>query len=324
MKCIEWNNMIGAFISIRFKQLYRGIIGIGLFRIVFLILLVAYLLFYLFVLTRTQPGSLYVAAGSALLILILHIRRKDKLFLKTRFEKHTQIYLSEYVTLGAIIILFLIVHFQWIALLLLVSAIFLIVHIDIRPRHINTLNTRIQSLIPASCFEWKAGIRQSFFIFVPVWIIGLCTSFFIGSVPVALLILGIIVSGFYSQNEPYQMVISYGKNVHGFLCGKIGMQVTLFGMIALPLILLFIIFHPDKWYIPVIELLLLTSVHAYLVLTKYAFYEPNRNSQAAQISGTIGLLSMFIPVLLPAIWALSLLFYVRSRKNLTIYLNDFN
>lgn len=318
------NNMVGAFLKIRFKQLYRGLVGIGLFRIVFLILLFAYLLLFLFASTKKQPGSLYVAAGTVFIILILHIRRKDKLFLKTRFEKHTRIYLSEYAALASIVILFLAVHLQWIALLVLLSSIFLIAQTDIKPRHLHTLNTKLQSFIPASSFEWKAGVRQSFFIFVPVWIIGFCTSFFIGSVPVALLILGIAVFGFYSQNEPYQMVILYEKSVTRFLSGKIGMQVTLFGIVAFPLILMFIVFHPDKWYIPVIELLVLTSIHAYLVLTKYAFYEPNRNSQAAQIIGSIGMLSMFIPVLLPVIWALSVLFYIKSRKKLKIYLHDFH
>lgn len=318
------NNMVGAFLKIRFKQLYRGLVGIGLFRIVFLILLFAYLLLFLFASTKKQPGSLYVAAGTVFIILALHLRRKDKRFLKTRFEKHTQIYLSEYAAIASIVILFLAVHLQWIALLVLLSSIFLIAGTDIKPRHLHTLNTKLQSFIPASSFEWKAGIRQSFFIFVPVWIIGLFTSFFIGSVPVTLLILGIAVSGFYSQNEPYQMVILYEKSVNRFLSGKIGMQGTLFGIVAFPLILMFIVFHPDKWYIPVIEFLVLTSIHAYLVLSKYAFYEPNRNSQAAQIIGAIGMVSMFIPVLLPVIWALSVLFYIKSQKNLNIYLHDFH
>jgi|AGTN01.2.fsa_nt_gi hypothetical protein len=316
--------MVGAFIKIRFKQLYRGLIGIGLFRIVFLVLLFAYLLLFLFALTKKQPGSLYVVAATVFIILILHIRRKDKRFLKTCFEKHSQIYLSEYLTFTSIVILFLAVHLQWIALLVLLSAIFLIARTDIKPRHLHTLNTKLQSFIPVFSFEWKAGIRQSFFIFVPVWVIGFCTSFFIGSVPVALLILGITVSGFYSQNEPYQMVVLYEKSVNRFLSGKIGIQVILFGIVAFPLILMFIVFHPDKWYIPVIEFLVLTSIHAYLVLTKYAFYEPNRNSQGAQIIGAIGMLSMFIPVLLPVIWALSVLFYIKSQKNLNTYLHDFH
>jgi hypothetical protein len=61
-----------------------------------------------------------------------------------------------------------------------------------------------------------------------------------------------------------------------------------------------------------------------LILTKYAFYEPNNKSQAAVAFGAIGALGGIIPVFLPVVWVLSVRFFFKSRENLKIYLNDFN
>ena len=78
--------MVEAFIKIRLKQLFRGIIVIGIFRIIFLILLFGYLMLFVFKLTEDQTNALYVVGVISLLTLWIQINRKDKVFLKTNFK----------------------------------------------------------------------------------------------------------------------------------------------------------------------------------------------------------------------------------------------
>jgi len=225
--------------------------------------------------------------------------------------------------LSSIVITFLIFHLQGNPLLLLASIIFLIIHLDYKTKK-RSQNFRLLQLIPSSSFEWKAGIRQTLFILIPIWVIGLFTSFFIGSVPIVLFLLGIMSFSYYEKGEPYQMIIAYEMGTIQFLLHKIKMQISLFSILSLPLIVAFLVFHPETWYIPIIEYFIFISISIYLILTKYAFYEPNTKSMSAQIFGAIGALGGIIPIFLPLVWIMSIRFFFKSKENLNFYLNDFN
>ena len=315
--------MIETIVKIRFKQIYRALIGLGLIRIIFLIGLFGFIVFVLFIETSKYPDSYYVTGLTALIILVVHAKRQDKLFLKTNFDNYKRICFVEYLISVSILITFLIFHFQWIPLLLLLSALYLIIQLDLKIKKRN-LNTKLQQFIPSECFEWKGGVRQTLFILVTLWMIGFCTAFFIGSVPIVLFILGIIPFSFYEKGEPYQMILAYEMGTNQFLFHKIKMQLLLFSVLTMPLIAAFLVFHFERWYIPIAEYFIFISLYIYLILTKYAFYEPNSKSTSAQIFGTIGAFSGFIPVFLPVVWLLSIRFYFKSKENLNIYLNDYN
>lgn len=315
--------MIETFVKIRLRQIYRGLVGIGLIRIIFLLGLLGFIAVFLFIQTSKNPNSFYVVAIVAFIIFWVHAKRRDKSFLRTNFDNYKLICFVEYLILTSVIIAFLIFHFQWIPLLILLPVLFLIIQFDLETRQYN-LNTRIQQLIPSECFEWKAGVRQTLLILIPLWMIGLCTSFFIGSVPIVLFILGIIPFSFYEKGEPYQMILAYEMGIDRFLIHKIKMLISLFSIITMPLIAAFLVFHYESWYIPVSEYFIFVSLYIYLILTKYAFYTPNSKSAAAGIFGAIGALCGIIPVLLPVVWMLTLRFYFKSKENLKLYLNDYN
>jgi hypothetical protein len=95
-------------------------------------------------------------------------------------------------------------------------------------------------------------------------------------------------------------------------------------IILLPLLLAFVLFHPELWYIPVIELLLISFVLWYAIFLKYAFYKPMQQLSAGQVFIAIGAMSLFLPFLVPLVWILSVRFYFQSVSNLKPYLNDYN
>ena len=315
--------MVKAFIRIRWKQTFWGIFEIGLFRLIFITGLLVFVGVYVFLQTSKYPNSFYVSAVTLIIILLIHIKRSDKLFLKNHFKDFRLIFFTEYVILSSPIIIFLIWHLQWIPVLTILFATFLIVFINYKPAHRN-LNTKLQKLIPAAGFEWKAGVRKTYFFTVLLWMVALCTSFYIASVPLVIFILGIISLSFYENGEPLQMLLAGEKNANQFLIQKIKIQLILFSIITFPLIVAFIIFHSEIWYIPVAEYFIFISLHIYTILTKYAFYSPNSVSPAAQTFSAIGAICAIVPFLIPVVWLLFVRFYFKSWENLNTYLYDYN
>jgi hypothetical protein len=217
----------------------------------------------------------------------------------------------------------LIYNNQLISLFSSIALISLIINLDFKTRQ-KSLNTSIQKMIPSDCFEWKGGVRKNLYLIIALWIIGLGTSFLIGSVPIVLFVLGILPWSFNEKSEPIQMILAYELGPAKYLMHKIKMQLSLFSILSIPLIIAFLLYHPDKWYIPIAEYFIFITSYIYIILTKYAFYQPNNKSTGAQAWIAIGALGMIIPVLIPVVWLLSIRFYFKSRNNLNFYLNDYN
>ena len=315
--------MIGEFINIRLKQAYRAIKGIGFFRLIFLAGLLVFLSFILFKQTEILPNAYYFLGIYLSVIVSIQLTRLDKLFLKSHFNNYKLIWLTEYSILIIPLLLCLIYHSHWLLIIILFLTLFLIVNLDFKVKR-RDLNTKIQQCIPHDSFEWKGGLRKFFLFIVPLWLISLATSFFIGSVPIAIFILGLIPLSFYEKSEPYQMILLFEMSTHRFLFHKIGLQIILFSVMTIPLILTFMFFHYELWYIPIAEYIIFITLHIYFILAKYAFYEPNSKSPITVIYGSIGATAMFIPFLLPVVWLLSVWFYIKSTNKLNFYLNDYN
>ena len=199
----------------------------------------------------------------------------------------------------------------------------MIVQLEINTKF-SSLNTKLQALIPADSFEWKAGVRRYLYIIVPVWCISIITSFFVASVPVAIFILGVLVLNFFETSESYQILMSYELNSKHLLQLKLKRQLQLFSFVALPLIGMFLIFHYDKWYIAVAEYIIFCILYVYIIMLKYSFYEPNKKSKATQLYSFVGVLGCIIPVLIPVVLLLATWFYYKSINNLNFYLDDYN
>ncbi len=314
--------MIKELLIIRLKQILRGISGIGLFRLLFLLGITGFAIWFLYLKTVTIKESLVVSFGYLILIALVHIKRVDKLFLNTHFSNYRLIMFVEYILLFLPVMIIFVIRGYWF-LLVSVPGLFLVVNLEIKPQ-ISSLNTKIQTLVFRDSFEWKAGLRKHFFIIVPVWCLAVLTSFYIGSIPVAIIIIGISIVSFYEKCESLQMLEAYELGAKQMLSLKIRRQLQLFSIITLPLICLFLLFNIDYWYIPLAEYLIFCSLHIYTIMTKYAFFEPCRKSSASQTFSSIGIIGGVFPLLLPVVWGLTIWFYFKSINNLNLYLNDYN
>lgn len=315
--------MLKALLKVHSKQIYRGIIGIGLLRTIFIIPFLAYLCFAVFTWSANSESSIYLAFGIFTLLVIIQLRRKDKEFLELHSHNYKYILYAEYLILALPILLCFAYHLQWKAILIVILGLLVIIHLKNSAKQI-TLNSKIQRIIPAESFEWKAGIRKQLVFIIPLWALSVLLSPFIGSVPIGIIVLGLLSISVYENNEPYQMILLYELSARQFLWMKIRNQIKLFTLITAPLIVAFVIFHPQYWYIPLIEFLFLTIIQIYAILVKYAFYESNSRSQASSMYIAIGIIGGIIPFLTPVVLLLMIRFYVSSIKKLNPYLDDFN
>lgn len=315
--------MYFQFIKIRTKQILRALYGLGVFRFLFLIALLSFIGFIIFKQSALSPNNYYILAFYIFTLVSIQIKRADKIFLETHFLNYKKIILIEYLILSTPFLFCFIFHVQYTSAFILLISILGIINMNLTIKK-RSYNNKLQRWIPNLAFEWKAGFRQYLFLIVPLWIAAFGGSFFVGSIPIAIFIFGLIPLNFFEQGEPYQMIIAREESIAKFLLHKIKLQLIIFTALVAPLILMFLIFHVEFWYIPIIEYFIFFFLSIYFVLTKYAFYEPNVKSPAATTFGALGGVAALIPFFLPVIIFLSIWFYFKSTHKLKPYLHDFN
>lgn len=315
--------MVNQLLKIRGKQLTRLIVEIGVFRTVFLTCLVCFALFAIFMNLEEHSSGKVTLSLFSLLILAIHFYRKDKTFIKTVADRPKVIFFIEYTLLSLPILSMLIYYQYWSFILFFVLTLSAVPFFNIKSK-IYDRNPYLQKLIPNCNFEWKAGMRTSLFFIVPLWFIGIFTSFVTASVPIVIFIISIIIFGFYEKAEPLPILLANELDSKTFLKQKVKNHLFSFSLVLLPLILAFLIFNIQYYYIVLIEFVFFSTILTYTILLKYAFYRPNSQLKAAQIFTMLGVLSIFIPFLLPVIIILIIKFLFQAIHNLTFYLDDYN
>lgn len=315
--------MYFSLLHIRLKQIYRASSGLGLFRSLFVAVLVIFLLMALYTYISMPEWSQWISAGYVASIFIIHIKRPDKQFLKVNFINYRLVYFFEYVLLALplLVCLLYLQFFEIVSVSFLGLAVIPFLGFAFQKKG---LNNRIIRAIPDEAFEWKAGIRKYFSFGIIVWLTGLSTSWYVGSVPIAIILLSLIVVNFFESGEPLSILISTELTPKRFLFRKFVIAQVIVSCMLLPLVVAFVLFHAKLWYIPLVEYVLISFVLWYAIFLKYAFYKPNQQLIAGQIFTAIGALSLFLPFLIPLVWILSVRFYYQSISNLNPYLDDFN
>jgi hypothetical protein len=315
--------MIHKYLLIRLRQIIRAVISTGIMRMIIFFAVFVLITLVAYKYAGGNPGDTIISALHLSFILYYHLKRQDIKFMRVHIDRYKLYILVEYLMYSLPVLIILLVQAKLIHLVSIPAILFIISNIRLRKRF-RRKNTIIQRIIPDDAFEWKAGSRKTAYIFIILILAGLGTAFFEGSIPLVILIIGMIPLGFTDTAEPYQMVIAYELSTVQFLMHKIRKQVILFLIPVIPLILVYLIFHPNYWYIPLLELLILTSLQVYFVTAKYAFYESAKKSTAAQIYGAIGALSIFLPFMIPFVWIMTIRFFYKSKQKLNFYLHDFN
>jgi hypothetical protein len=256
---------------------------------------------------------------------MIHLKRRDKNFLKINISRFQTVYSVEYLVLLSPLIICLLLYGRWLVLLYVAVGTLLISAIDynfsIRRK---TFNAGIPKLIPADMYEWKAGVRRNLTVLLIVYGLGICLSYFVAAIPVAIVITGLIILDFFTANESWQILLSFEKSPEKLLFHKIKRHALLYAIINLPLVILFMLFHADLWYIPVIGLIVLLSIHIYMITIKFAFFRMDGNNGTNTMWQLIGITIGIIPITTPLLLLLSGFFFNKACMNLKPLLHDFD
>lgn len=314
---------VSALFKIRLMQFFRLLQELGLIRVIIgvVALFIAFGAFREFV--SAGENLLVIPAVLVISLLLLHQKRSDRQFFKLYAEKAQILHLLEYGFLAIPLSMMLGFHGHLVEAGITLIAPLAIPFIPVLKGGL-VFNSSLQKFIPDELIEWKAGVRKMLLPIALLWLIGLSTSFFIGSVPIVIFLLGMLVSGFYERMESLTILVASERSAAKFLQRKIWLSVASFTVLNLPLVLAFAIFHPDQFYIPIVELILFNLLIAYAVVVKYRFYLPEPDVKGNQMLLAIGFIGVLIPFVLPVFLFFLLRFYFKARQNLNLYLHDFD
>lgn len=253
----------------------------------------------------------------------IHFRRRDYGFLTTQTQNPLAIFFAEYTLISLPVAISLLFNGQWIITLGLLLFTFFLSGLPGGKTQIQ-LDLQLGNIIPARAFEWKSGVRKAQLWIIILYIIGLALSFTPAGAPGGIFLLSLIMLNFYEHGEPLSILLAEELPSQKFIFRKINIALKLYLLGMLPLLAAHLIFNAELWFVPFLITILAGIIMVYAIVLKYAFYEPGTRNHAAQLFLSLGIISIFIPVLLPLILVLIVYFYNRAIKNLNNYLNDFN
>lgn len=328
--------MIKTLFKIRFYQFFRLMSNVGTYRLLlmlFVLCIVGYVLFLnLKQNTITSPAIIFIGIA----LLFIHIGRRDKNFLKSIGKYVYFIFLFEYLFLVIPFLVVWIVFFNWIGVIGLLLLCFIIPLIDINlglqvfslflkfiiNPFSSSLNFKLKIKLPfirVTAFEWISGIRQNFFILVPMYLLILIFSIKLYVAPIGILLISLIVSGFYYYGEPREFIELYAQNARQFILKKIINTIKYLLLLFLPIVLVSLVFQIFTWYLILAAILISFFVQIFTIIFKYALFEENASLNRNSVIAAINIIFIIVPLFWPVPIIMGIRYYFKALQNLKQY-----
>lgn len=314
---------INMLIRLRLIQSFRLASALGLPRLLILIAILIGFIALIFAKTKLESEAMITLLLSLAILFLLHQSRADQHFVVQNHIHPWRWFLPEYVLLLSPVWVSILLHRHF-AVLLLLGLLWPISHYraSIHTKQKPIIRSRLIHWIPSGSFEWKAGIRRTYYLFIFIWVAGLAVAPNLVLLPLSMMIEAILVASFYERNESLPMLTSYELTANQLIKQKIEHNARMFGLLMLPHTLIYMVFHPNFWFVTPLLLLLLILIQSYAIVVKYTFYDPQSGSPANSFFQSLGAVAIIVPMLLPLILLLGIRFYFKSLQNLHPLLDD--
>lgn len=316
--------MISSYLKIRACQLRRIVITIGIVRSLFLATLIAALECLISIRIDDSNSAALFSGLVVILIGSIHLKRGDYTFLKIVSNNYRLLFITDYLILSLPILIPLLFKGE---LTVVGAHLALIAVIALAPQfkfpEINRGSILIR-VLPSYAIEWIAGVRRFHIIIIVISILGLLFSYMYACSILVIFVLGLIVTSFNEREEPYQFIILFEKKSSDLLNFKLKTQITLFTLLVLPQIIMFMVFHIERWYVVSIEYIVFCSILILTIVMKYSNVTHKPTFRAPNVMAFIGMGCALSVVLLPITWIVIYLSYSRAINSLNFYLDDFN
>lgn len=318
--------LIKRILHLRILQINRFAYTIGyLYLTVALILFVLTTVIPTFGISKSTINQLNFVPV-LILLWLTHSIRKDKRFLQIVILKEYLVFLWEYGILMLPLLISLIIKGH---IILLIPSLSLIIYLSffqkklslIFGQYVPNVNLGINNLN----YEWISGLKRNLVIIFLISTLCFYLLIFenIRFVPIVyFLFIYMIISKFYIEFEPYNILCNRGENSEKILKKTFHLHYKTFCVVVFPIVSLQLLYF-HTWTDIAIIFWLLTSSIIYimlLIVTKYAVYKSNErfalNSLISSLYGVMSLIPIFLPILLFILFNQ----YKKSKINLNNYL----
>lgn len=312
-----------CLLGVRRKQALRISEQIGIVRLLFLIAFLGVPLFFFLSNPLSEQNGYWISAIFSLVLFTIHQSRSDKRFLKTTFKSPFWIEVIEYSVPGIPVLSLLLINGLPLPGMILILSIFLIPFIPERAKK-EYFAQLTNQLINPEHFELRALLRRHKVLMILTFSCGLIFSFQPVVGLIAIYIITFLIGQAHQYGEPVSYIISQEKRTSHFLYNKWLHVVKFWSMFSMPIVIATLIQNPTLWMITLAIVIIMSIYLLFVVMSKYAFFEPNSPLDASNFYISIGALSIILPILLPFLPGLIVISWIKAVKKLKPLLDDFN
>ncbi|MEL7834674.1 hypothetical protein [Fodinibius sp. Rm-B-1B1-1] len=289
-------SLVSKILIFRLKQLWRLFKQVGFARTFLLVIITSLLVFELPDLI--SGNGLLAVLIYPLIILPIHLLRKDQSFLRKLDLQKEIIFAGEYHSLILPYSLFLVYFQQWSAIVfghLLITLILFLPSLKVEKKYQG--NSPFIKWIPVNLFEWRSYMRQRKFFLLFSFVFMVLLSSNAIAISVAMLILAASFSEAFTHLESKELIEAYPRNSN-FLWAKLKDHSMFIHLLFLPFYVLFLLFHLELWYILVLLLIITECSICFCLLYKYSWFGQAKSEIHNQIPFVIFFIStiLFFPI----------------------------
>ncbi|TAM99275.1 MAG: hypothetical protein EPN39_06995 [Chitinophagaceae bacterium] len=314
------------FLKIRLIQLKRELISLGWWRVILICLFVILSGWFIYKEMKIFPGCYYITGFIGLITAMIHIYRKDKIFILITGAETLKIYFAEYAFFSIPVLVLMALTIHWYCLFALLCFDFVLSFINYTPQQKNRGGYTF-SFIPKDNFEWISGIRKNSWFLSGLYLLALALLKYPYASLFILWIMLAIIASFYKECEPFDIINLSELPPKLFILQKLKLHFKSYFVFSIPILAGYCIFHIQTvWEALIIFVLSLINLSLF-ILSKYAVYEPKQDLSANNLLVTLIHLCMLVPVigqfLFPVPLLMSIRAYRKSLHNLNLYLDAY-
>jgi len=287
--------VVSVISGIHILRYFRIINQLGIFRVLFLLAIVAYV-----IKATLQPGMMVLQSMLVVSVVFQsHFSRKDYVLLNNLGLNNPGYFMMLYLLFVSPFVLLYLIWPDFKALGILISGTLLTTLFNRPFRKVRKIQLPSFRFIPAGSWEWRVGLRRYLPVFVAAYIIPAVfyqqDYLFAASV----LLIAITTNAFLISHEPVNMLVSVKSSAVACFWYKVYLQCAFFTLFSLPLLISSLILYPEG--IRPVLLLFANSlaVQVFAVSLKYAGYRPGQITPYNMAIIFLLNFTFIIPALLP-------------------------
>jgi hypothetical protein len=310
-----------SLLQLRGKQLKRQLAQPGFFYGTLLVIFVMLVIGVVWQQFHDPVKSKIMAGLIVLLILSIHIARKDKFFVQHQLPAPDKQFFYEYSFLSLPLTLPCLFTMQWYLMPCMLACFYIVARLRISLRQ-RTAFPQLSRMIPPTQFELLSGFRKNYVLIIVLYLAAWATSWLLIAPVFILWLMTIAVMGWYTECESYDMLTVAHRSPAVFLRKKIRAHYRLLALITLPILLVNVVLHPAYCWIALFLVLVQPVLITLGIAYKYSHYEPKETFSTGHVLLSIISLSSLVPFLLPMPLFFAFRYYRRAINHLQYYLYD--